>query len=336
LGAELQGTRDVIVSFHPETTWHPARTIERIGELVRLDVLARQETVTLGELRELTGGSDATVRRDLDRLEQHGLLERVRGGARLPHSADQKQEYTSRRAEGGVVGTTGSDKRPSPAATLPGTPRDVMYTPSSSSEADARQSSPVSGCLDEEEPLTERLGVRVEKKRRIGHRAARLCEMDHTVMIDGGSTTCYLAEALAELRLTVITNSFAIARTLFDRGVRHLIVPAGEVDPNSELIVDALNREFYEDYVADIVFLGVEGIDEQSVTNTDVRLIQAERRMIQQAKRVVVLADSSKFGRRGHIRLCALDQIDTVITDNGITTEQRDLLARNGVELIVS
>jgi DeoR family ulaG and ulaABCDEF operon transcriptional repressor len=262
--------------------------LERQRDAVILRLLQRQEFVTIGELRELTGASEATVRRDLSRLELHGLVQRLRGGAR-PSAQGRPGERARRPLE-------------APA----------------------------------EEPLAERIGIKAERKRLIGRRAARLCVADQTVIIDGGSTTYYLAEELSAVDLTVITNSFALARVLFDHGTTRLIVPGGEIDPESQLIFDGFDRGFYEDYTADLLFLGTEGIDEEGLTNTQARLVHDERRMMQRAKRVIVLADSEKFGRHGHIRLCGLGEIDTVVTDEGLPGTFRDLLAERGIETILA
>lgn len=256
--------------------------LERQREETVLRVLGRQEFVTHAEIQELTGVSEATVRRDLSRLQKRGMIKRLRGGACLVTDS-----YSKKTRDGS------------------------------------------------ERPFAERVGVLAERKRRIGSAAARLCKDDQTLIVDGGSTTYYLSLALMSSKVAVITNSFAIARVLFDQSESRVIMPGGEINRESELVFDTFNSRFYDDYIADIAFIGAEGIDEHGLTNTQARLVHDERRMMKQAKRVVVLADSNKFGRYGHIRLCTLNEVDTVITDKGLPEEYHNVLEDHGIEMIL-
>jgi DeoR family ulaG and ulaABCDEF operon transcriptional repressor len=81
--------------------------------------------------------------------------------------------------------------------------------------------------------------------------------------------------------------------------------------------------------------MGVEGLDAQGATNTDISLIHMEQRMIDCADELIIVADSSKFEQRGHLRLCGFDRISRIITDAGIPDEQQALLTRHGVELVI-
>jgi len=82
--------------------------------------------------------------------------------------------------------------------------------------------------------------------------------------------------------------------------------------------------------------MGVFGIDEAGATNTDELLIRTERAMIARAGRLVVLADSGKFGQRGSLQLCGFERISTVVTDDGIDGRWRTLLAQKGVEVLIA
>jgi DeoR family ulaG and ulaABCDEF operon transcriptional repressor len=182
-----------------------------------------------------------------------------------------------------------------------------------------------------EVPLEERAGIAAEHKRRIARRAAELCTDGDTIMVDGGSTTLQLAPFLHGLRLRVITNSLALAEQLSRGSTCTVILGGGVVQPESRLILDPFREDPFSDYSASTAFMGVFGLDE-----SDGLLIRTERAMIARARRLVVLADSSKFGMRGSLHLCGFDRITTVVTDNGITEPWRALLAERGVELVVA
>ena len=187
-----------------------------------------------------------------------------------------------------------------------------------------------------EVPLEERAGIAAEKKRRIARRAAALCADGDTIMVDGGSTTLQLAPFLRGLRLRVITNSLPLAEELSREAACTVILGGGVVQPVSRLILDPFRDDPFSDYSASTVFMGVFGIDEAGATNTDELLIRTERAMIARARRLVVLADSRKFGLRGSLHLCGFDRISTVVTDDGASERYRQLLASYGVETIIA
>ena len=181
-----------------------------------------------------------------------------------------------------------------------------------------------------------RRGVLLEKKRAIARRAVSLCEDGETVFIDGGSTTFQMSEFLRATRLQIITNSFAMARALVGLSENTVVLAGGIIYPDSQLILDPFQEESFRNYYAAKVFMGVYGIDEMGATNTDPLLIRTERAMIDHGRELIILADSSKFNRRGSLMLCGFESIRTVITDGGIGEEQRRMLIAHGVELIVA
>jgi len=187
-----------------------------------------------------------------------------------------------------------------------------------------------------EVPLEERAGIAAEKKRRIARSAAALCADGDTIMVDGGSTTLQLAPFLRGLRLRVITNSLPLAEELSREASCTVILGGGVVQPVSRLILDPFRDDPFSDYSASTVFMGVFGIDEAGATNTDELLIRTERAMIARAGRLVVLADSGKFGQRGSLQLCGFERISTVVTDDGIDGRWRTLLAQKGVEVLIA
>jgi DeoR family ulaG and ulaABCDEF operon transcriptional repressor len=187
-----------------------------------------------------------------------------------------------------------------------------------------------------EVPLEERAGIATEKKRLIARRAASLCADGDTIMVDGGSTTLQLAPFLRGRRLRVITNSLPLAEELSREASCTVILGGGVVQPVSRLILDPFRDDPFSDYSASTVFMGVFGIDEAGATNTDELLIRTERAMIARARRLVVLADSGKFGLRGSLHLCGFDRIAAVVTDDGIDGRWRALLAERGVDVVIA
>ncbi|HVO40688.1 MAG TPA: DeoR/GlpR family DNA-binding transcription regulator [Spirochaetia bacterium] len=185
-------------------------------------------------------------------------------------------------------------------------------------------------------PLEDRKGILAEKKRAIAKAAAALCEDGETIIIDGGSTTYHMVEFLRDRPIRLITNSFAIAAALVPGSRCTLILNGGIVNMESQLVLDPFGGDVFGNYSASKLFMGVYGIDDTGATNTDSLLIKTERAMIERAKDLVVLADSSKLDRRGSLFLCGFDRIKVIITDSGISQEHRDMLGSRGVRLVIA
>jgi DeoR family ulaG and ulaABCDEF operon transcriptional repressor len=188
----------------------------------------------------------------------------------------------------------------------------------------------------EELPFEYRKGLMLERKRRIAKAAAALCADEETLIIDGGSTTFMMTEFLSARGLQVITNSFAIAERLVRRPGCTVILNGGIVYPESQLILDPFAGDMFSNYTASKAFMGIYGIDETGATNTEMLLIKTERAMIERARELVVLADSSKFDRRGSLFLCGFDRIRVLITDSGIPERYREMMLSKGVKLVVA
>ncbi len=186
-----------------------------------------------------------------------------------------------------------------------------------------------------EPPLEYRKVQMLAQKKAIAAAAAKLIGDEETIMIDGGSTTFWMAEFLTSHHAQVITNSFAIAAHLLRHSQNTVICAGGVVYPSSEIILNPFENNIFKHYRATKVFLGVRGIDERGATNSEPVLIQTEREMIKQGKELIVLADSSKFESAGPLLLCGFDKIHTVITDSGLSEASRIMVERNHVRLII-
>jgi DeoR/GlpR family transcriptional regulator of sugar metabolism len=84
------------------------------------------------------------------------------------------------------------------------------------------------------------------------------------------------------------------------------------------------------------LFLSVAGVHNGALYNQNLLLVQSERRMMEQAQEVVLLADSTKFGQQALARLGDLAEIDTVVTDNGLIDDHRRAIQDAGCQLIVA
>lgn len=181
--------------------------------------------------------------------------------------------------------------------------------------------------VHDEPPLTERAQTHVRSKRAIARRAARDVEAGQTLFLDAGSTTSILAEELARLSgLTVITNSFDVAR-LLNAGTgaqrtNRVIVLGGCVGEGLPATFgDATVTEIHR-HSADVALLSPVGVDARyGATSFDHAEAEVARAMVANAKRAVILADYSKIGLTSRVSYCAADRIDRLIT-NGKAQER--------------
>ena len=175
--------------------------------------------------------------------------------------------------------------------------------------------------------------VYAERKRAIARHAAAMCADGESVIINGGSTTLMMTEFLAERRLQVITNSFQIADRLLRTSDNEVIIRGGSVNRTHDLILSPFDSDVPQhDY--DKIFIGVYGLSSMGAVEADLLLIRAVTPLMQQAKQLIVLADSSKFSNRtGHL-LCALGRIDCVITDTYASSVHIEMLERAGIRVV--
>jgi DeoR family ulaG and ulaABCDEF operon transcriptional repressor len=186
-----------------------------------------------------------------------------------------------------------------------------------------------------ETTLDRRLTINQEKKRRIAQKACADIQDGDTIMIDGGSTTFHMVEFLSRCAITVITNSFAIAQHLVLHSRCTVILPEGTVNTDSKLILNNLSADAYANYHASKAFMGIEGITETVLTNSEPLLIQMERAMIDHSQELVILADDSKFGTIGHLTLCPVERVSRIITTRDSDAALVASLRTRGIEIVL-
>ena len=185
-------------------------------------------------------------------------------------------------------------------------------------------------------PFHENIALNREQKAAIGRAAAKLCAPGSALMIDGGSTTLQMCPHLAGLNLQVLTNSLHIVSALLPQSGTRVLVPAGAVFREQNIILSAAGEESMPRFYAPKLFMGAASVGAQGIMQADVVLVAAERRLIDRADEIIVLVDSSKFrGPSGNV-VCDLEEIDVVVTDAGITDADRALLEKANVKVIVA
>lgn len=185
-----------------------------------------------------------------------------------------------------------------------------------------------------EQPLEITREANAEAKRAIGRRAAQLIRPGHKILLDVGSTTTQVAEAIPNglTDLTIITNGLNIATRLGAETQATVVVTGGTLRPLQHSLVAPLGTLLMERLNADIAFIGCNGVDVvRGVTNSNLAEAEIKQAMIAAADQVVVLADHTKLGVVSSAFVSDLASVDTLITDAGASPSAVDELRAIGV-----
>lgn len=177
----------------------------------------------------------------------------------------------------------------------------------------------------------------VAEKRAIGAAAARLIEPGDSIIIASGTTMAFLAREIEpEGHLTVITAAVPVTQILSQNPDIDVLQLGGITRSSSVSVVGPFAEQMLRNFNCSKLFVGVDGIDtEFGLTTTNMLEASLNGAMINAAQKVVVLADSSKFGRRGFSKICDLEAVDRVITDSGVQPVYLERLRERGVEVTV-
>ncbi|MGY3061229.1 DeoR family fructose operon transcriptional repressor [Streptomyces sp. TE3672] len=192
------------------------------------------------------------------------------------------------------------------------------------------------GRLDFEPDLAERDAVAIDEKERIATAAIGELPTDGSVIIDAGSTAARLAAVIPlDAHLTVVTHALPVAARLADHPGIALHLVGGRVRPRTRAAVDAWALNAYREINADVVFLATNGFSPKGgLTTPDLAEAAVKRAMISAARRVVLLADSAKFGQEHFARFGDLAQVDLLITDTGLGSDDALAIEGQGTEVV--
>ena len=187
-------------------------------------------------------------------------------------------------------------------------------------------------------PVNEKEKIRVVQKQRIARNAASLIEPGDSIILASGTSIIELARQIKAVeQLTVVTASLNAALILSRDPMIEIIQLGGTVRKSSSSIVGHYAEALLNNFSCSKLFLGVDGIDpEYGFTTTNAMEAVLNQQMIKAAQRIIVLADSTKFGRRGFSRICGLSEVDMIITDNEITVPFVKSIEEVGIEIKLS
>lgn len=184
--------------------------------------------------------------------------------------------------------------------------------------------------------VSEKEKLHPEAKHRIGLKAVELLAPQDALMIASGTTVQAFASCIGNMRMTVITSAMNVAMELLDKPDIEIIQLGGIIRHSSASVVSEYAVRMLENFACSKLFLGVDGIDPvYGLSTTHLQEAILNRAMIASATKTIVLADSSKFGRRGFSKICDVGEVDMVITDSGMPHKMIEAMQEQGVKVTV-
>ena len=185
--------------------------------------------------------------------------------------------------------------------------------------------------------IDEKEKIQTEEKNSIAEYAVQLLEKDDRIIIASGTTVLALARKMTDLiPLTVITPSVKVTSILSYISNIEIIQLGGSIRKSSASAIGAYAENLLKEMMCNKLFIGVDGIDiEHGLTTSNLSEAHLNQCMIKSAQKIIVLTDSTKFGRRGFGKICEINQIDQIITDKNAPASAVQMMREKGIEVVL-
>lgn len=179
--------------------------------------------------------------------------------------------------------------------------------------------------------------IHIEEKNKIAIAAAQTLEPNDSIIIASGTSVIEFARHIKPIEgLTVLTASLNTAIILTKIKGIDIMQLGGTVRSSSASVIGPIGEKMLAEFTFTKLFLGVDGIDlDYGLTTTNLMEASLNKEMIKASQKLIVLADSSKFNKKGFGRICGLNEVDQIITDSGIDEKTKNRLLELGVELTI-
>lgn len=189
-----------------------------------------------------------------------------------------------------------------------------------------------------ERTINEKSLINADEKQKIAKLALSLINTTDSISIGSGTTVFELTRYLYPTKhLTVITPALKVGLELSDRPNIEVLQLGGIIRSNSSSVAGSHAEKILEEISCGVLFLGVDGIDLDfgfSITNLSEATLN--QKMIEMAQTVVILADSSKFEKRGLGKVCGFEQVHYIITDDKVSDDLVNQIEEKGVKVIIA
>jgi len=189
-----------------------------------------------------------------------------------------------------------------------------------------------------ERNIGEKEELQVDQKKKIAENGIQFINNGDYIILGSGTSVLYLARMLDDFeQLTVVTPSLFVSVELCNNDNIKTLQLGGNVRKSSNSVIGSIAEQTLNDFSCNKVFLGVDGIDlEFGITTSNALEAQLNKAMIKASEKVIVLADSSKIGKRSFGKIADIQEIDVLITDAGIKKKDQKVLESLGVEIVIA
>ncbi len=190
---------------------------------------------------------------------------------------------------------------------------------------------------DGDQPIDRKTHINTEKKRHIASAAVALIADGDSLIFDAGSTVLQMVPHLAQFNnITVMTNSLTIVNALVELdNDQTILMPGGTYRKKSASFHGSLAELAFQQFSFDKLFIGADGVDLNAGVTTFNEVHNVSKAMCEAAGRIILLVDSSKFGRKSPNVVCELSAVDTLITDRDINPDYLAALQAKNINIIL-
>lgn len=186
-----------------------------------------------------------------------------------------------------------------------------------------------------ERHIDEKEKIQIEEKSRIAKAANSMLEPDDKIIIASGTTLLAFAREITEDKLiTVITSSVKVSLSLCYNPNIEVIQLGGVMRKNAASVIGHYAEGILKSLACSKLFLGVDGIDlDYGLTTSNLSEARINQEMLDISQKIIVLCDSSKFGKRGFCKICDFDRIHHIITDANAPGNMVEMIREKGIEV---
>lgn len=190
--------------------------------------------------------------------------------------------------------------------------------------------------------FAEKEKLQIKAKDSIGKFAARMVNRGDVILLASGTTTLQIVRHISpDLRInnliTLVTTSMPIAHEILTWPSPNLTILGGLYLPDYQATVGPQTINLLNDITADIVFLGADGLTlEGGATTANVLMAESDRKMVERARKTVLVVDSSKIGQAGFVPICPISTFNVLITDTNTPSSFIESVRQMGVEVIIA
>ena len=189
-----------------------------------------------------------------------------------------------------------------------------------------------------DKPILIKESINLDEKNKIAKKAIEIIQDNDSILIGSGTTAYALARYLNPTeKITVITPALKVAIELCNKPNIEVLQLGGLIRPNSSSVAGQYAMRILDEISSGMVFLGVDGIDlEFGITISNLTEATLNQKMIATSQKVVILADSTKSGKRGLGKICNIEDVDYVVTDQNISPNYVKSLEENGIKVVIA